>query len=57
MKVADDISFSYEGSGYIYTVKKDGSLWVYGDNSFGQLGTGTKEEHIYYPVKIMEDVS
>lgn len=40
------------GSGYTIAVRTDGSLWVWGDNSFGQLGDGTNQTR-YSPVKIM----
>lgn len=36
-------------------VQKDGSLWVWGDNRFGQLGDGTREDRAA-PQKMMDDV-
>jgi len=43
------------GNGHQAVVKTDGSLWMWGGNSKGQLGDGTKEECLI-PKKIMEDV-
>lgn len=43
------------GETFSAAVKKDGSLWTWGYNSDGQLGTGNTETS-YTPVKIMDDV-
>lgn len=39
------------GAFHVIALSKDGTLWVWGDNEFGQLGDGTYETH-YYPVKV-----
>ena len=36
-------------------IKEDGSLWMWGENSFGQLGNGTTEES-HTPKKILNQV-
>jgi alpha-tubulin suppressor-like RCC1 family protein len=42
------------GSGTTMAIKKDGSLWAWGANEYGQIGDGTTETR-YSPVKIMDD--
>lgn len=44
------------GMGATFAVKKDGTLWAYGDTKFGQLGIATTEETAINPVKIMSGV-
>ena len=44
------------GWGFMAALKDDGSLWMWGDNSCGQLGNGTKEE-AWTPVKVMDGVA
>lgn len=48
-----DIKFGWDCYGI---VKEDGSLYMYGDNSLGQLGDGTTEDRDNIPVKIMDNV-
>lgn len=43
------------GEGHSAAIKQDGSLWVWGNNEYGQLGDGTKIDR-HTPVKIMDDV-
>lgn len=40
----------------IYVVTDNGELWVWGENDYGQLGTGTTE-FVDEPVKVMENVN
>ena len=35
---------------------EDGSLYVWGENTFGQIGNGTVGTKFYTPVKVLEDV-
>lgn len=43
------------GDEHTAVVKADGSLWIWGSNGYGQLGTGDKERQLS-PVKIMDNV-
>ncbi len=59
---SNDISMQYNNiiggdnsSNATFTLKKDGTLWVSGDNKYGELGIGHKSE-IKEPYKIMEGV-
>ena len=55
-KVMDDVStisnYSYNSDGSFFAVKKDGSLWAWGNNSFGQLGVGDTNRRPS-PAKVM----
>ena len=35
---------------------EDGSLYLWGENTFGQIGNGTVDKEQYIPVKVLEDV-
>lgn len=43
------------GDEHSAVLDKDGNVWLWGKNNYGQIGDGTKETH-YVPVKIMSDV-
>ena len=54
-KVMDNVSEVMAGDGYTIAIKEDGSLWAWGRNSYGQLGTGT-QGYVYEPTKILDEV-
>ena len=43
------------GNGLSMAITDDGDLWVWGRNDLGQLGDGTRTNHLT-PVKIMNDI-
>lgn len=51
-KAVKSICTSYETAAIIMS---DGSLWMLGDNSYGQIGNGSRE-HVSIPVKVLDDV-
>ena len=54
--VMEDVSAVSIGANHAAAVKADGSLWTWGSNYYGQLGSGTTEDSLV-PVKVMEGVS
>ena len=66
-KVLDDVYSVSVGFHTTYALKQDGSLWVWGNNSTGQLGfeggNDSDATHAYYvpiqtvPYKLMDDVA
>ena len=55
IKIMGDASYISAGRGHAAVIKKDGSLWSWGVNEYGQIGNGTTENQAY-PIKIMDDV-
>lgn len=56
VKIMDGVSQVSLGDGHSGAVKKDGSLWMWGSNNYGQLGDGTTTDRLK-PKKIMDGVS
>ena len=55
MKIMDDVAAICCGQYSAAAIKTDGTLWMWGQNGQGQLGTGnTKNSNV--PVKVMDDV-
>ncbi len=55
IKIMDDVVSVSLSSNHSAAITKDGSLYMWGDNSSGQLGNGTTEDS-NIPVKIMDNV-
>ena len=55
VKIMDNVAQVAAGEYSTFAIKEDGSLWAWGNNSYGQIGDGTaRSKNI--PVKVMEDV-
>lgn len=50
-----DVASIAAGAFHIMIVKKDGNLWAFGNNAYGQLGDGTTKNRTNF-VRIMKDV-
>lgn len=56
VQVLEDVAAVALGAKHTAAVKTDGTLWTWGWNWYGQLGSGaTEDSHV--PVKVMEGVS
>ena len=56
VKIMDDVISVSAGFNYTMAIKADGSLWAWGNNACGQLGTGSVSDIVSTPVKIMDNV-
>ncbi|MCL1808999.1 MAG: stalk domain-containing protein, partial [Clostridiales bacterium] len=56
VRIMDSVSAASAGQSHSMALKKDGSLWAWGNNSCGQLGDGTAESSSA-PLKIMEGIA
>lgn len=55
IKVMDDVTSVITSGTITAAIRSDGTLWAWGDNSYGAMGNGTQEGSLT-PVKIMDDV-
>jgi alpha-tubulin suppressor-like RCC1 family protein len=55
-KIGTDTDWAFVAASYYQTfaIKTDGSLYAWGDNSYGQLGNGTTDDK-YTPTRIGVD--
>lgn len=64
LKIMDEVSAVSIGQGFVAVIKQDASLWMWGDNSCGQLGIGMESDKNSSwsglwqaePVKVMDHV-
>ncbi|MCR8965888.1 hypothetical protein O0550_22290 [Brevibacillus halotolerans] len=54
-KIMDDVRYVSCGSDHTNVIKRDGTLWGFGNNSSGQLGNPRNDKGIPYPVKLFDD--
>ncbi len=54
-QVMIDVQCMVAGYNHCMMLASDGTLWAYGENDFGQLADGTKEER-FWPVAVMTNV-
>ena len=57
IELEDIVSVSCGGGTFTAVIKKDGSLWLWGNNSDGEIGIGKASKLVWDPTKIMEDVA
>ncbi|HHX50040.1 MAG TPA: hypothetical protein GX711_01215 [Clostridia bacterium] len=55
VKVFDDAAAIVAASTHRLVLKNDGSLWAWGDNSYGKLGDGTTKDSAK-PIRIMDGI-
>ncbi|WP_449240906.1 RCC1 domain-containing protein [Desulfoscipio gibsoniae] len=56
VKIMDNAAAVSLGMNHTAAVKTDGSLWMWGDNEYGQLGDGSRKTSAF-PVKVLDDVA
>jgi len=54
-RIMENVASVSVGVNYAMVIRTDGTLWGWGNNRFGQLGDGTREER-RSPIQIMEGV-
>ncbi len=53
VKIMENVSAASIGANHAAAVKRDGSLWLWGSNYYGQLGNGSTESSTV-PIKVMD---
>lgn len=57
IKVMEDVKAVSLGAAHSAAIKNDGSLWIWGNNSYGQVGSDSwSNEKKYEPIKVMDHV-
>lgn len=56
VKIMDNVASVCCDGSTVAAVKKDGTLWMWGRNRYGQLGNGTLTDS-YVPVKVLDNVA
>ncbi|MBQ9492746.1 MAG: hypothetical protein IJR54_03320 [Oscillibacter sp.] len=56
LKIMDDVVAVSAGAWHTAAIKSDGSLWIWGYNKNGQLGSGKIGENSNIPLKVLDDV-
>lgn len=57
LKIMDDVAAVSCGISHAAAIKTDGSLWVWGNTSYGRVGNGYEDGLQTTPVKIMDGVA
>lgn len=56
VRLMEDVKLATVGTRHALALKTDGSLWSWGQNDFGGLGLGTRDQASYPPQKILEGI-
>ena len=56
IQLLSDVSDAVAGLNYSFALKTDGSLWAWGENSYGYLGDGTTIDRCL-PVQVLTGVA
>ncbi len=56
VRLMEDVKQAAVGTHHALALKTDGSFWSWGENNWGGLGLGTKDQASYPPQKILEGI-